>query len=100
MGISEGEIQRGTLCAGWHGDREPPEFIALISPMLSAVEEVEVITSGFAAEYGNAMSGVINISTKEGGDSWRSRAEIRTRTPNYKHFGAVCLIRRIIPTSD
>ena len=57
------------------------------TPMLSAVEEVEVITSGFAAEYGNAMSGVINISTKEGGDSWSSRAEIRTRTPNYKHFG-------------
>lgn len=57
------------------------------TPMLSAVEEVEVITSGFAAEYGNAMSGVINISTKEGGDSWSSRAEIRTRAPNYKHFG-------------
>ena len=57
------------------------------TPMLSAVEEVEVITSGFAAEYGNAMSGVINISTKEGGDSWGSRAEIRTRAPSYKHFG-------------
>lgn len=57
------------------------------TPMLSAVEEVEVITSGFAAEYGNAMSGVINISTKEGGDSWSSRAEIRTRAPSYKHFG-------------
>ena len=57
------------------------------TPMLSAVEEVEVITSGFAAEYGNAMSGVINISTKEGGDSWSSRAEVRTRAPNYKHFG-------------
>ena len=57
------------------------------TPMLSAVEEVEVITSGFSAEYGNAMSGVINISTKEGGDRWSSRAEIRTRVPNYKHFG-------------
>ena len=57
------------------------------TPMLSAVEEVEVITSGFAAEYGNAMSGVINISTKEGGDSWSSRAEVRTRAPSYKHFG-------------
>ena len=57
------------------------------TPMLSAVEEVEVITSGFSAEYGNAMSGVINISTKEGGDTWRTRAEVRTRVPAYKHFG-------------
>ena len=57
------------------------------TPMLSAVEEVEVITSGFSAEYGNAMSGVINISTKEGGDAWSTRAEVRTRVPAYKHFG-------------
>ena len=57
------------------------------TPMLSAVEEVEVITSGFSAEYGNAMSGVINISTKEGGSVWQSRAEMRTRMPSYKHFG-------------
>ena len=57
------------------------------TPMLSAVEEVEVITSGFSAEYGNAMSGVINISTKEGGESWSTRAEVRTRVPAYKHFG-------------
>ena len=57
------------------------------TPMLSAVEEVEVITSGFSAEYGNAMSGVINISTREGGSTWRSRAELRTRVPGYKHFG-------------
>ena len=57
------------------------------TPMLSAVEEVEVITSGFSAEYGNAMSGVINISTKEGGPVWSSRAEVRSRLPQYKHFG-------------
>ncbi len=57
------------------------------TPMMSAIEEIEVITSGFSAEYGNAMSGVINISTKEGGSVWRSRSEFRTRVPNYKHFG-------------
>lgn len=57
------------------------------TPMMSAVEEIEVITSGFPAEYGNAMSGVVNISTKEGGTSWKSRSEFRTRIPDYKHFG-------------
>jgi len=31
------------------------------------VEEVEVITGTFNAEYGRAMSGVVNVVTKEGG---------------------------------
>jgi hypothetical protein len=33
----------------------------------SAVEEVDVISGGFDAEYGDALSGVINIITREGG---------------------------------
>lgn len=32
----------------------------------SAVEEVEVITGGYNAEYGQATSGVVNVKTKEG----------------------------------
>jgi outer membrane receptor protein involved in Fe transport len=33
----------------------------------SAVQEVDVVSGGFDAEYGDALSGVINIYTKEGG---------------------------------
>lgn len=59
------------------------------APIMSAVEEVEVITSGFSAQYGNAQSGVINISMKEGkSDRWRARAEVRSRFPGKRHFGA------------
>jgi len=58
------------------------------APIMSAVEEVEVITSGFGAQFGNAQSGVINISMKEGrSDRWRGRVELRSRIPGYKHFG-------------
>lgn len=57
------------------------------TPILSAVEEIEVITSGFSAEYGNAMSGVINISMKEGQREWRGGFETRLRLPGYKHWG-------------
>ncbi|MBI1803192.1 MAG: TonB-dependent receptor [Ignavibacteriae bacterium] len=32
----------------------------------SAIQEVEVITGGYNAEYGQATSGVVNITTKEG----------------------------------
>lgn len=57
-------------------------------PIMSGVEEVEVITSGFGAQYGNAQSGIVNISMKEGGrQSWQSRIESRVRAPGRKHFG-------------
>lgn len=57
-------------------------------PIMSAVEEVEVITSGFGAQYGNAQSGIVNISMKEGkADKWRTTVETRMRAPGRKHFG-------------
>jgi outer membrane receptor protein involved in Fe transport len=34
------------------------------------IEEVEIITGGFNAEYGQAMSGIISVKTKEGGDDY------------------------------
>ncbi len=58
------------------------------APIMSALEEVEIITSGFSAQYGNAQSGVVNISMKEGrSDRWTARAEARVRAPQRKHFG-------------
>jgi len=36
----------------------------------NAIEEVEVITGGFNAEYGQATSGVINVKTREGGERY------------------------------
>ncbi|MFH1861835.1 MAG: TonB-dependent receptor [bacterium] len=43
-----------------------------------AIEELEVITGGFNAEYGQAMSGVVEIKTKEGGDSYHSSLTLKT----------------------
>jgi len=37
----------------------------------AAIEELKVITGGYNAEYGQAMSGVVDISTKEGGDTYK-----------------------------
>lgn len=36
----------------------------------NAIEEVEVITGGFNAEYGQATSGIVNVKTREGHDSF------------------------------
>ena len=38
------------------------------------VEEVQVKSSGYTAEYGGAMGGVINVITKSGSNSWRGSA--------------------------
>jgi outer membrane receptor protein involved in Fe transport len=42
------------------------------------VEEVEVITGTFNAEYGDAMSGVVNVVTKEGGNRFTGSASAQT----------------------
>ena len=66
----------------------PYDASAAFRPILSAVEEIEVITSGFGAQYGNAQSGVVNITMKEGkSDKWTSRFELRARAPGLKYFG-------------
>lgn len=35
-----------------------------------AVQDLEVIKGTFDAEYGQAMSGIVNVVTKEGGNAW------------------------------
>ncbi|MFQ5904987.1 MAG: TonB-dependent receptor plug domain-containing protein, partial [bacterium] len=45
---------------------------------LNAVQEVVIQSGGFNAEYGQAMSGIVNLVTKEGGD--RISGELRYRS--------------------
>jgi len=55
---------------------------------LSAIKEVQILTGGFNAEYGNARSGVLNIITKEGSsDKWSGSINYRYSPPKRKHFG-------------
>ena len=55
---------------------------------LSSIEEVQIQTGGFNAEYGNVRSGVVNVVTKEG-DPRRYEVDARTRIspPGQKNFG-------------
>jgi outer membrane receptor protein involved in Fe transport len=70
------------------GIMNPLSSESAFNPIMSAVEEVEVITSGFGAQYGNAQSGIVNITMKEGSpNKWAARAETRMRAPGRKHFG-------------
>lgn len=54
---------------------------------LSAIQELEIITGGFNAEYGQAQSGVFNIVTKEGTKSLQVFTEMRWIPARKPHWG-------------
>jgi hypothetical protein len=55
----------------------------------NAIEEVDVITGGFASDFGDAQSGIINIVTKEGGTNYSGQFRIETDEfmPSTSNFG-------------
>jgi len=59
---------------GWLFDEEVGSRSEDTTPLefsTSSVEEVDIITGGFQAEYGNVQSGIINIVTREGGSQFK-----------------------------
>ena len=55
---------------------------------LNSIQEVEILTGGFNAEYGNIRSGMLNITTKDGTvNKYSGSIDFRVRPPTQKHFG-------------
>jgi outer membrane receptor for ferrienterochelin and colicin len=54
-----------------------------------AIEELNLLSGTFNAEYGNATSGVINIVTKEGAADYRATLEGRTSEFGAKPFSSM-----------
>lgn len=67
--------------------RNPLDFQPYTGINLSAIRELEVITGGFNAEYGEAQSGVFNIITKEGSPRLEGYSELRWTPPGKHHWG-------------
>ena len=53
----------------------------------ATVSEVQLISGGFNAEYGNVRSGVFNVVTREGGRKFSGSIDYRIAPPQHKHFG-------------
>ncbi len=53
------------------GLRIPPDILT----------EASLVTNGFSARYGQALSGLINAVTKDGGERWSGRAAYETDRP-------------------
>jgi outer membrane receptor protein involved in Fe transport len=73
----------------------------------NALEEIAVLTGGFSAEYGNVLSGVVNVTTKSGGTQYSGSFEtvsdviagnwINTTSQGYNVY-SVSLGGPVIPT--
>lgn len=54
---------------------------------LTAIKEVEILTGGFSAEYGDVRSGNVGVITKEGGKEFNLNVDYRFSPAAKKHFG-------------
>ncbi len=57
---------------------DPVDGGGALSVDMDAVADMKVMTGGFTAEYGNAQSGMVNIVTKDGGETYQGKIESRT----------------------
>jgi len=57
--------------------RSPVTNAFVSSVPLSALSEASITTGGLSARYGNAMSGVVSMVTREGGSSYEGEFHIR-----------------------
>ena len=55
---------------------------------LNSIQEVQVMTGGFTAEYGDAQSGIVNVITKEGNDQIHASVEGIYGFAGQHHFGS------------
>ena len=51
------------------------------------VQQVQMISGGFSAEYGNAQAGVVKVVTKEGSQRLTGEIRVEMRPPGQYHFG-------------
>jgi len=65
----------------------------------SSILEVKVISGTFSAEYGQAMSGIVNVITKTGGDKYHLNADFYSGDYVSKHTTPFYNIDDIDPTA-
>ena len=69
---------------------------SVITVPQSAIQEFQAVTSGFTAEYGRTVSGVVNVSTKSGANDLQGDLFYQIRHPEFgvaDPFGAKVLER-------
>ena len=55
--------------------------VAAIQIPPDLITSASLVTNGFSARYGQAISGVVDVTTRDGGDAWRGRAAYENDRP-------------------
>jgi hypothetical protein len=94
VGVEDGFVIRGgnasdmLLNVDGATQRDPRNNKPISNIALSSIQEVSIEKGGFAAEYGQARSGVVNIVQKEGDISHYSGSiNVKYSAPQQKYFG-------------
>lgn len=87
MTVRGGALEQVAFMVDGARARNPLDHSPYTSINLSAIQELEVITGSFNAEYGEAQSGVINVITREGSDKYEFFLDARYTPPGKKHWG-------------
>jgi outer membrane receptor protein involved in Fe transport len=86
-GVPTNNVGGGGVTAGTNSTNEQLQQLyagtattggGALSVSANAIQSVSVSSSGLDAEFGNAQSGVVNITTKAGGDKYSGSGQYRT----------------------
>lgn len=83
-GVSQ--VNSSTSAPGSFGsDKANNSYKYDINPI--AVQQVQLISGGFTAEYGEAQAGVVKVVTKEGTSAIKGEMRVEVRPSGQYHFG-------------
>ncbi|MBN2008790.1 TonB-dependent receptor [candidate division KSB1 bacterium] len=86
--IRGGELNETDIVIDGLSTRNERNQQPLTNISLTAISEIEILTGGFNAEFGDIRSGMINIVTKDGSlDRYSLNLDARISPPARKHFG-------------
>ncbi len=71
-----------------------------ISVNTSSIQEMQLVTGAFNAEYGQAMSGIVNIATKSGGNQFRGMVTAYTGGYVTSHSDIFTGLQTVNPFND
>ncbi len=88
MSVRGGGLDQLSFMMDGHSMRAGRDNTPFMGVSYTSIEEVQVQTGGFSAEYGNVRSGLVNVVTKEGSrDRYTADVMLRYAPAQKSHFG-------------
>lgn len=86
--VRGGELDQTVFMLNGHSLRDARDNTPYTGISITSIEDVQVQSGGFTAEYGNVRSGLVNVVTKEGAGGYSFSFFGRYSPVRQKYFGA------------